>query len=66
MTICTCSLNTAHNTTHNRDSDRAPHVLTYRMLASYQRARLETYATVHMHITVYGYLQSVRLRANVL
>ena len=53
-----------HKTTHNRDLDRVPHILTDIILAIYQHARLETYATVLVLLTGSGYIQSVRMRAN--
>ena len=43
--------------TLNRDSDRVLHILTNTRLAVYQHVRLETYATAHVLLTVYGYVQ---------
>ena len=48
--------------TRNRAQDRVLHILTDTILAMYQHARLETYATALVLLTVYGYVQSVRLR----
>ena len=52
--------------TRNRAQDRVPHILTVTILAIHQHARAETYATVLVLLPVYGYVQSVRLRAKVL
>ena len=56
----------ACKTTHNRDWDRVDHILTDTILAIYQHVRAETYATSLVLLTVYDYVQSVRLRAKVL